>query len=61
MIDLTKEEQDVPEPPPHRSAPQSPAQTAAEDAETFKNEGNKYFKAKEYTKAIEYYTKGELL
>lgn len=59
VIDLTKEEEDVPEPPPHRSAPQSPAQTAAEDAETFKNEGNKYFKTKEYTKAIEYYTKGE--
>jgi DnaJ family protein C protein 7 len=58
VIDLTKEDEDVPQPPPHRSAPQSPAQTAAEDAETFKNEGNKYFKAKEYTKAIEYYTKG---
>ena len=59
VIDLTKDEDEVPAPPPHRSAPQSPAQTAAEDAETFKNEGNKYFKAKEYTKAIEYYTKGE--
>jgi DnaJ family protein C protein 7 len=59
VIDLTKDEENVPAPPPHRSAPQSPAQTAAEDAETFKNEGNKYFKAKDYTKAIEYYTKGE--
>jgi DnaJ family protein C protein 7 len=59
VIDLTKDEEDVPAPPPHRSQPQSPAQTAAEDAETFKNEGNKYFKAKEYTRAIEYYTKGE--
>jgi DnaJ family protein C protein 7 len=50
---------DVPVPPPHRSQPSSPAQTAADDAETFKNDGNKYFKAKDYTRAIEYYTKGK--
>jgi DnaJ family protein C protein 7 len=50
---------DLPVPPPHRSQPSSPAQTAAEDAETFKNDGNKYFKAKDYTKAIENYTKGK--
>ncbi|KAB5523024.1 small glutamine-rich tetratricopeptide repeat-containing protein A [Coniochaeta sp. 2T2.1] len=61
VIDLTKDDDDVPAPPPHRSSPPSPAQTAAEDAETFKNEGNKYFKAKEYTKAIEYYTKAVVL
>lgn len=50
---------DVPVPPPHRSQPSSPAQTAADDAETFKNDGNKYFKAKDYTRAIEFYTKGK--
>ncbi|KAB5516911.1 small glutamine-rich tetratricopeptide repeat-containing protein A [Coniochaeta sp. 2T2.1] len=61
VIDLTKDDDDVPAPPPHRSSPPSPAQTAAEDAETFKNEGNKYFKAKEYTKALEYYTKAVVL
>jgi hypothetical protein len=34
-------------------------QTEAEQAESFKNEGNKFFKAGDYTHAIEFYTKGE--
>ncbi len=49
---------DAPPPPPHTSAPSSPEQTAAVDAENFKNDGNKFFKAKDYTRAIECYTKG---
>ncbi|KAK4165446.1 hypothetical protein QBC43DRAFT_34118 [Cladorrhinum sp. PSN259] len=47
----------VPAPPPHRSQPSSPVQTEAEQAESFKNEGNKLFKAGEYLRAVEYYTK----
>lgn len=49
-----------PVPPPHKSNPTSPAAVAAptpEDAETFKAAGNKYYKNKEYKKAIEEYTK----
>ncbi len=49
----------VPAPPPHRSQPSSPVQTDAEQAESFKNEGNKFFKAADYAHAIEFYTKGE--
>lgn len=48
-----------PAPPPHRTQPSSPVQTDAEQAESFKNEGNKFFKAGDYTHAIEFYTKGE--
>ncbi|KAK1765648.1 TPR-like protein [Phialemonium atrogriseum] len=55
------EDGDVPVPPPHKSQPSSPTQTAADDAETFKNEGNKFFKAKDYTRAIEFYTKAVVL
>ncbi|KAK1750694.1 hypothetical protein QBC47DRAFT_309134 [Echria macrotheca] len=47
----------VPTPPPHRSQPSSPVQTPAEEAENHKNEGNKYFKLKDYGRAIECYTK----
>ena len=50
-----------PVPPPHRSNPTSPTPVAAptpEDAEAFKTAGNKFYKAKEYKKAIEEYTKG---
>ncbi|CAK7269681.1 hypothetical protein SEPCBS57363_003724 [Sporothrix epigloea] len=43
----------VPVPPPHKT----PAPTAAEEAETFKNLGNKYFKDKSYHAAITEYTK----
>ncbi|KAK4151772.1 hypothetical protein C8A00DRAFT_16871 [Chaetomidium leptoderma] len=49
----------VPTPPPHRSQPSSPVRTDAEQAESFKNEGNKFFKAGDYTHAMEFYTKGE--
>ena len=49
----------VPPPPPHRSQPSSPVQPEAEQAESFKNEGNRFFKAGDYHHAIEFYTKGE--
>ena len=52
---------DAPPPPVHRSNPTSPSPALAPssaDAEEFKNEGNKFYKAKEYKKAIEAYTKG---
>lgn len=53
-------EEAVPPPPAHKSGPSSPIQDSLtpEDAEAFKIAGNKYFKAKEYKKAIEEYTKG---
>ncbi|CAK7217795.1 hypothetical protein SCUCBS95973_003265 [Sporothrix curviconia] len=44
---------DVPLPPPHKT----PAPTPAEEAEAFKNLGNKYFKEKSYHAAITEYTK----
>lgn len=52
-----------PAPPPHRSASNSPVQSAPVqstpvDAEQCKEAGNKFFKAKQYDKAIEEYTKG---
>lgn len=52
-----------PVPPPHKSNPTSPAASSpptAEEAEAFKAAGNKFYKAKEYKKAIEEYTKGTL-
>lgn len=52
---------EVPTPPPHRSQPTTPVQSPAEQAEGFKNEGNKFFKAKDYTQAIGYYTKAIIL
>jgi len=51
----------VPAPPPHRSQPSSPVQSEAEQAESFKNDGNKFFKAGDYTHAIEFYTKAVVL
>jgi DnaJ family protein C protein 7 len=51
-----------PVPPPHKSNPTSPVPPAAptpEEAEAFKTAGNKFYKAKEYKKAIEEYTKGK--
>jgi DnaJ family protein C protein 7 len=51
-----------PVPPPHKSNPTSPATVPAptpEEAEAFKTAGNKFYKAKEYKKAIEEYTKGK--
>jgi len=51
-------EEKVPQPPPHRSQPTSPVQTPAEEAEGYKNEGNKYFKLRDYGRAVDFYTKG---
>lgn len=57
-------EESGPAPPPHRSASSSPAQSPEVaqgppvDAEACKEAGNKFFKAKQYDKAIEEYTKG---
>ena len=53
----------APAPPPHKSNPTSPATPAAptpEEAEAFKANGNKFYKNKEYKKAIEEYTRGRL-
>ncbi len=50
-----------PVPPPHKSNPTSPVPApapTAEEAEAFKTAGNKFYKAKEYKRAIEEYTKG---
>jgi DnaJ family protein C protein 7 len=44
--------------PPNRSASSSPAQAPVVNAEECKEAGNKFFKAKQYDKAIEEYTKG---
>jgi len=46
-----------PAPPPHKTP--SPPPKPAFDAEACKATGNKYFKAKDYTRAIAEYTKGE--
>lgn len=54
----TSADEAVPAPPPHRSSPSSPVQSEAEQAESFKNDGNKFFKAGDYKHAIEFYTKG---
>lgn len=48
----------APPPPPHRSPSNSPP--PAVDAEKCKEAGNKFFKAQQYDKAIEEYTKGGL-
>lgn len=47
----------TPVPPPHKV--QSPPPKPAIDPEACKATGNKYFKAKDYPKAIAEYTKGE--
>ena len=46
-----------PVPPPHKTP--SPPPKPAYDPEACKATGNKYFKAKDYTKAVQEYTKGE--
>ena len=51
--------ENTPIPPPHKV--QSPPPKPAIDPEVCKATGNKYFKAKDYTKAIAEYTKGERL
>lgn len=52
-----------PVPPPHKSNPSSPTPVVytVEDAEAFKTAGNKFYKAKEWRKAIEEYTKGTIV
>jgi DnaJ family protein C protein 7 len=47
-----EEEEERPTPPPHRT------KISLEDAEKFKTEGNKYYKAGKYTAAIGEYSKG---
>ncbi|KAI1854666.1 hypothetical protein JX266_000784 [Neoarthrinium moseri] len=46
-----------PVPPPHRSNPSSPVPSAADEAEAYKNAGNKFFKEKDYKNAIVQYSK----
>jgi len=46
-----------PAPPPHKAP--SPPPKPALDPEACKATGNKYFKAKDYTRAVVEYTKGE--
>lgn len=50
---------DSPVPPPHRAP--SPPRAPSVDPEACKATGNKYFKAKDYPKAIAEYSKGEQL
>ena len=53
---ISTETNGAPPPPPH----QTPVKTAAEaavEAETYKNAGNKFFKARDFDKAIKEYTK----
>ena len=49
---------EAPEPPPHGSNPSSPPPNLQEEADAFKAAGNKFFKDKEYSKAIAEYSKG---
>ena len=53
------ESENTPIPPPHKV--QSPPPKPAIDPEVCKATGNKYFKAKDYPKAIAEYTKGKRL
>lgn len=48
-----------PAPPPHGSRPSSPVPTTADEAESYKAAGNKFFKEKDYRNAIIQYTKGK--
>lgn len=52
--------EDAPPIPPHTSDPHSPPPTPSDEAEIFKALGNKFFKEKNYKRAIEEYTKGML-
>ncbi|EOD51666.1 Tetratricopeptide TPR-1 [Neofusicoccum parvum] len=47
----------APPPPPHRTPTSPPPSSEPVDAEACKAAGNKFFKAKDYTKAIQEYTK----
>lgn len=55
------DEAEGPAPPPHRSNPSSPVPTDAEAAEAHKADGNRFFKQKDYARAIAEYTSGMLL
>ncbi|KAI5465495.1 hypothetical protein BGZ63DRAFT_349178 [Mariannaea sp. PMI_226] len=48
---------EAPIPPPHKSNPSSPTPTSLDDAESYKAAGNRFFKDKNYPKAIEQYSK----
>ncbi|KAI1467269.1 uncharacterized protein F4812DRAFT_451550 [Daldinia caldariorum] len=50
------DETEGPAPPPHRSNPSSPVPTDAEAAEVHKTDGNRFFKQKDYSRAIAEYT-----
>lgn len=50
--------EEAPVPPPHKSNPSSPVPTQQDDAEAYKAAGNRFFKDKNYSKAIEQYSKG---
>jgi len=55
-------ENEAPRPPPHRTPTDTPKKSEAElkqEAEAAKEEGNKFFKSKQYEKAIAEYTKGK--
>lgn len=49
---------EAPVPPPHKSNPSSPVPSPQDEAEAFKTAGNHFFKAKNYAKAVEQYSKG---
>ncbi|KAI1096357.1 hypothetical protein F5B19DRAFT_436087 [Rostrohypoxylon terebratum] len=52
----TAEEPQGPVPPPHRSNPSSPVPNDAELAEAHKSDGNRFFKQRDYSRAIAEYT-----
>ncbi|KAK5989912.1 DnaJ-like protein [Cladobotryum mycophilum] len=54
---MNHDEDAAPPPPPHKSNPSSPIPTTLEDAEIYKTAGNRYFKEKNYAKAVEQYSK----
>lgn len=60
--DNEHETEQRPTPPPHRtkSSPPPPPEIRPEEAEAFKAAGNKFYKAGQYGKAIDEYTKGWL-
>ncbi|KOS19271.1 DnaJ -like protein subfamily C member 7 -like protein [Escovopsis weberi] len=56
-VDHRHDDDAAPPPPPHKSTPTSPIPSTVDEAETFKTAGNRYFKEKNYAKAIEQYSK----
>jgi len=55
-VNGTHKEDEAPAPPPHKSSPPPKPEV---DAEACKAAGNKFFKAREWEKAIQEYTKGK--